>query len=65
MVIEPETPAGCEALEKILIGEDVSERLDVTPAKFRVIVTRRDLPLNFHPVAIRASAVSVTPYGGV
>jgi transposase len=41
MVIEPETPAGCEGLEKILIGEDVSERLDVTPAKFRVIVTRR------------------------
>ncbi|MER9203985.1 IS66 family transposase, partial [Mesorhizobium sp. M0933] len=34
VVIEPETPAGCEALEKILIGEDVSERLDVTPAKF-------------------------------
>ncbi|MBE0705489.1 MAG: IS66 family transposase zinc-finger binding domain-containing protein [Afipia sp.] len=25
----------------IRIGEDVSERLDVTPAKFRVIVTRR------------------------
>ncbi|RUV50169.1 hypothetical protein EOA85_31275 [Mesorhizobium sp. M5C.F.Ca.IN.020.29.1.1] len=25
----------------LLIGEDVSERLDVTPAKFRVIVTRR------------------------
>lgn len=41
VVIEPETPAGCEGLEKILIGEDVSERLDVTPAKFRVIVTRR------------------------
>jgi transposase len=28
-------------LDKVLIGEDVSERLDVTPAKFRVIVTRR------------------------
>ncbi|MGY4198989.1 transposase [Bradyrhizobium sp. USDA 4520] len=25
----------------MLIGEDVSERLDVVPAKFRVIVTRR------------------------
>lgn len=25
----------------MLIGEDVSERLDVMPAKFRVIVTRR------------------------
>src|SRR6476659_3964650 len=32
---------GCEGLEKVLIGEDVSERLDVMPAKFRVIVTRR------------------------
>lgn len=28
-------------MEKTLIGEHVSERLDVTPAKFRVIVTRR------------------------
>lgn len=26
--------------QKILIGEDVSERLDVIPAKLRVIVTR-------------------------
>ena len=41
VVIEPEVPPGCEGLEKVLIGEDVSERLDVTPAKFRVIVTRR------------------------
>ena len=41
VVIEPEVPAGCEGLEKVRIGEDVSERLDVTPAKFRVIVTRR------------------------
>ncbi|MCX2697849.1 IS66 family transposase [Ochrobactrum chromiisoli] len=40
-VIEPEVPAGCEGLEKILIGEDRSERLDVVPPKFRVIVTRR------------------------
>jgi len=40
-VIEPEVPPGCEDLEKVLIGEDVSERLDVTAAKFRVIVTRR------------------------
>ena len=40
-VIEPEVPAGYEDLEKVLIGEDVSERLDVTAAKFRVIVTRR------------------------
>jgi len=41
IVIEPEVPPDCEGLEKVLIGEDVSERLDVTPAKFRVIVTRR------------------------
>jgi transposase len=41
IVIEPEVPASCERLERVLIGEDVSERLDVTPAKFRVIVTRR------------------------
>jgi transposase len=40
-VIEPEVPPGCEDLEKVLIGEDVSERLDVTAVKFRVLVTRR------------------------
>src|SRR5581483_3501283 len=40
IVIEPEVPPGCEGLEKVLIGEDVSKRLDVTPAKFRLIVTR-------------------------
>lgn len=40
-VIEPEIPAGCEGLEQVLIGEDRSERLDVVPPKFRVIVTRR------------------------
>lgn len=40
-IIEPEIPAGCEGLEKVLIGEDRSERLDVVPPKFRVIVTRR------------------------
>jgi transposase len=41
IVLEPEVPPGCEGLEKVLIGEDVSKRLDVTPAKFRLIVTRR------------------------
>lgn len=41
IIVEPEVPPGCEGLEKVLIGEDVSKRLDVTPAKFRVIVTRR------------------------
>jgi len=40
-VIEPEMPEDCEGLDRLLIGEDVSERLDVTPAKFQVIVTRR------------------------
>lgn len=40
-VVEPEVPADCFGLEAVRIGEDVSERLDVTPAKFRVIVTRR------------------------
>lgn len=40
-VIEPAVPADCIDREAVRIGEDVSERLDVTPAKFRVIVTRR------------------------
>ncbi|MER8549272.1 MULTISPECIES: IS66 family transposase [unclassified Mesorhizobium] len=40
-VIEPEIPGDCEGLEKVLIREDRSERLDVVPPKFRVIVTRR------------------------
>lgn len=40
-IIEPEIPTGCEGLEKVLIGEDRSERLDVVPPKFRVIVTCR------------------------
>ena len=40
-VIEPEeTTCGC-GTERHVIGEDVSERLDVIPAQFRVIVTRR------------------------
>jgi transposase len=41
IVIEPDALPEDEGKQKILIGEDVSERLDVTPAKFRVIVTRR------------------------
>jgi transposase len=41
VVIEPEEQAGMEGVAKVRIGEDVSERLDVTPAQFRVIVTRR------------------------
>jgi transposase len=41
-VIEPVSttcPCGCGPMTKI--GEDVSERLDVIPAQFRVLVTRR------------------------
>jgi transposase len=42
MVIEPETTAcACGACAFVRIGEDVSERLDVVPARFRVLVTRR------------------------
>ena len=41
VILEPCDPEGCEGLEKVLIGEDVHERLDVVPIKFRVIVTRR------------------------
>lgn len=40
VVIEPERACGCGA-ERHVIGEDVSERLDIVPAQFRVIVTRR------------------------
>ena len=41
-VVEPAStlcPCGCGEMAKI--GEDVSERLDVIPAQFRVLVTRR------------------------
>ena len=41
MVIEPEVPPEHQGKEKIKIGEDVCERLDVEPPRFRVIVTRR------------------------
>ena len=41
VVIEPEDPDGCADLEKVRIGEDASERLDVIPVKFRVIRTIR------------------------
>ncbi len=40
-MIEPEELPEHAGKTKILIGEDVSERLDVVAAKFRVIVTRR------------------------
>jgi len=41
IVIEPEeTTCSCGA-ERHVIGEDISERLDIIPAQFQVIVTRR------------------------
>ena len=40
VVIEPD-PCACGACRRVKIGEDITERLDVVPARFRVIVTRR------------------------
>lgn len=39
--IEPEERACACGAERHVIGEDVTERLDIVPARFRVIVTRR------------------------
>lgn len=39
-IIAPDITCGCGA-ERHIIGEDISERLDIVPAQFRVIVTRR------------------------
>lgn len=39
-VIAPDVTCNCGA-ERHIIGEDMSERLDIVPAQFRVIVTRR------------------------
>lgn len=41
IIIEPDELPENAGKQKILIGEDVSERLDIVAAKFRVIVTRR------------------------
>ena len=40
-VIEPEDTTCACGTERHIIGEDTSERLDIIPAQFRVIVTRR------------------------
>jgi transposase len=40
-VIEPDDTTCTCGSERHVIGEDVSERLDIIPAQFRVIVTRR------------------------
>jgi transposase len=39
-IIAPDVICGCGA-ERHIIGEDVSERLGIVPAQFRVLVTRR------------------------
>ena len=39
-IIAPDVTCGCGD-ERHIIGEDVSERLDIVPAQFRVLVTRR------------------------
>ena len=39
-VIAPDVICGCGA-ERHVVGEGVSERLDIVPAQFRFIVTRR------------------------
>ena len=41
MVIEPDELPEHAGKQKVLISEDTSERLDVIPPKFRVIVTHR------------------------
>lgn len=41
VIIEPESIICACGTHRHLIGEDVSERLDIVPAQFRVIVTRR------------------------
>ena len=43
IVIDPEmvSCSACGSADRVKIGEDVSERLDVIPARFRVITTRR------------------------
>ena len=42
VTLEPEILAcGCGSCDRVKIAEDVSERLDVIPARFRVIVTHR------------------------
>jgi transposase len=40
-VVEPENTICTCGCERHVIGEDVSERLDIIPAQFRIIVTRR------------------------
>jgi len=40
-IIEPESTICVCGAERHIIGEDTSERLDIIPAQFRVIITRR------------------------
>lgn len=39
-IIAPDIICGCGA-ERHIIGEDISERLDIVPARFRILVTHR------------------------
>jgi transposase len=57
VVIEPEDPPGCKGVEKVCIGEDVSERLDVTP---RQIPGNRDAPTDCRSTARRPSTPATT-----
>ena len=43
-IIEPETTVRGYGADLHVIGDDVSERLDVIPAQFRVIVARAGTP---------------------
>ncbi|MBP2613433.1 hypothetical protein J2774_003601 [Rhizobium pusense] len=54
VVIEPDELPEHVGKQKVLIGEDVSERLDVVPAKFRVIVTAdRSMPSKMKTASFR------------
>lgn len=68
VVIEPPVLAcACGACERVKIGEDVSERLDVVPARFRVIVTRRPryACTSCHGSVVQAEAPARLIEGGV
>lgn len=68
VVIEPDDLAcAYGSCERVKIGEDVSERLDVVPARFRVIVTRRPRYAckSCHQGVVQAEAPARLIEGGV
>jgi transposase len=66
IVIEPDDLPENAGKQRILIGEDVSERLDIVAAKFRVIVTRRPkYAFKNEDGVIQASAPSHIIAGGI